>query len=96
MGKGGGARRLPRVQGPLPADFESSNALERLRTQLAINEAIGFSPLLRHAYLDRDRTRERCEYGSGTAVEVDMARRTLRVEGVKGLDAKPRPFPAKA
>ena len=84
---------FPRAGAPLGEGFEKSGALERLKTQLAVNEGIGFSALDRHEFLDAERTKERCEYSSGTVVEIDTAGNTFKVDGAKGFKGETQKTP---
>jgi hypothetical protein len=83
----------PRISLPLAEDFESSGGLERLRILLKLNEVIGFDEMLSHKFLDAQYQRERCEYSSGVAVEVDPIAQTYRIEGHPGFDGKTTPWP---
>ncbi len=81
---------------PLAEDFESSGALDRLLVQTRLNEVIGFDEMVSHRFLDGSWTRERCEYASGVAVEVDCEAHTYRVEGHPAFDGKDTPVPGRA
>jgi len=86
----------PSLRLPLPENFESSGALERLQVQTKLNEVIGFDEMVAHQYLTDSHTRERCEYASGVAVEVDYGARTFRIEGHPDFDGKDTPTPGTA
>ena len=81
---------------PLREDFETSGARERLLIQTKLNEVIGFDEMTSQAYLNDTYTRERCEYASGVAVEVDYEARTYRIEGHPDFDGKDTPVPGAA
>ncbi len=88
----GGVQGVPRITLPIPAELEAST-LDRLRIQTRLNEVIGFDELVSHAYLDSDRSRERCEYASGVVVEADRGSQTYRVQGHPQFDGQTRPVP---
>ena len=81
---------------PLREDFETSGARERLLIQTKLNEVIGFDEMTSQAYLNDTYTRERSEYASGVAVEVDYEARTYRIEGHPDFDGKDTPVPGAA
>jgi hypothetical protein len=55
--------------------------------QAALNGALGFDAMVAHEFLDSDRTRERCEYSGGIAVEVDHVESSYRILGDPRLEA---------
>ena len=83
----------PSARLPLPADFEESGALERLRVQARLNQHIGFDEMVQHEFLNGDPARQRCRYSSGVAVEVDLAHHTWRIEGHPDFDGRSLPVP---
>jgi hypothetical protein len=87
-------RPVQRVSLPLPEHAERSGMIERLRILTTLNDHIGFDELTRHAYLDAEHLRERCEYASGVAVEVDHTKRTFRIAGHPAFSGQPTAVPA--
>jgi hypothetical protein len=84
----------PSVGLPLREGFETSGQRDRLLLQTTLTEVIGFDEMTSHAYLNDAWTRERCEYASGVAVEVDYEARTYKVQGHPGFTGRETPVPA--
>lgn len=71
-----------------PGDWQSE-AMERrlnwLRRWHAYFQAICFSEMTSHRYLNQDRSLQRVEYANGVTADFDLAKGQFRVEGVAGF-----------
>jgi len=83
----------PSLSLPLAEDFEVSGGRDRLLAQTKLNAIIGFDEMVSHQFLNGSWTRERAEYASGVAVEVDLEAHTYRVEGHPDFDGNDTPVP---
>lgn len=63
--------------------------LERVRTLCALHRRVGLLELVRHAFDDDSRRRQRFEYADGTVVAIDLEKDTFRVEPPLVLGDRP-------
>lgn len=60
-----------------------SDLFRRALVAARLHRAVAFQEMTNHEFLSEDRTRQRTTFADGTTVEVDFARGTYRIKGVK-------------